>query len=64
MTVVTGNLPVAIAHFTMRTFIAKFAFARICNNEKGHALLFYQGRVHLKPQCVLVFNSSTIWTAE
>jgi len=37
--VVTGNLGVAVAHFTMRTFGAKFAFARICNNNKVHAIL-------------------------
>lgn len=37
--VITGNLGVAIAHFTMRTFGAKFAFARICNNDKVHAIL-------------------------
>lgn len=37
--VFTGNLGVAIAHFTMRTFGAKFAFARICNNDKVHAIL-------------------------
>lgn len=37
--VVTGNLGVAIAHFTMRTFGAKFAFTRICNNDKVLAIL-------------------------
>jgi hypothetical protein len=37
--VVTGNLGVAIAHFTMGTFGAKFAFTRLYNNDKVLAVL-------------------------
>jgi len=37
--VVTGNLGVVIAHYTMRTFSAKFPVTRLCNNDKIHAIL-------------------------
>lgn len=37
--VVTGNLGVAIAHYTMRSFSAKFPLTRLFNNDKIRAIL-------------------------
>jgi protein maelstrom len=37
--VVTGNLGVVIAHYSMRTLSTKFSVTRLCNNDKMHAVL-------------------------
>lgn len=37
--VVTGNLGVAIAHYTMRTFSNMFPVSRFCNSDKMNAIL-------------------------
>jgi protein maelstrom len=37
--VVTGNVGVAVAHYTMRTFSAKFPLTKLCTNDKIRTIL-------------------------